>query len=102
MVGQYEMRRRRSGILPGVLLQTSKLVRVDVHTRVKSDHRGPVPSGSGREHGVERGRRIAVPLEREEHERPELVERGVVRQLLKGLVAMLEGLFVVARLERGA
>ena len=83
-------------------LEGAKLVGVGVDVGVEPDQGGPVPARPGREHRVSDRRRLVVPLEREQAERPELVHDRDVRRLLEDLVGQVERPLVVAGLERVA
>ena len=100
VVGQHEVRGRvvAMGLTEG--LELSQLLRVAVHRPIEAAHRRPVHAGSHGEHGVERGRSLGVPAEREEREGPHLVNHRIRRREGHGLVTCGESLRVLALLER--
>ena len=68
LVGQHEVSVGHVRILAGRTFRVPELRLVDVFARIQVDHRRPIPTGTDRQHGVERGGRLFVIAHGEERE----------------------------------
>ena len=69
LVGQHEVSVGRIWILADIRLECAELRLVNLFARIQVDHRRPVPTGTDRKHGVERGGRLFVIAHGEERQR---------------------------------
>ena len=101
VIGQQES---RSGILRVGLregFQLAELSRVDADAGVHAAERRPIPPRPHGQDRMNRRRRLLIVLLREQHERAELVQHGVVGILSDPLVGDVESRVVIVLSERG-
>ena len=100
LVGQHEVSLGRIWVCPDVGLQGPELAGVGLDVGIHPAQGRPVPAGSDREDRVERRGGLVVLALGEVRQGEELVHGRVIGRLGECLLVELEGLGVVARLER--
>ena len=88
MVSQEEVGVAYAGVLPMIVLQRTKLGRVNIGVRVEAAQRGPVPARSYRQDRIDgRGRLLVLP-QREQYQPAKLVQHQIVGQVGDGLLVL--------------
>ena len=95
------MARRTVGIGAAEVFKFAEVRRVGIDRTVDVADRRPVHARRRHEHRVERGRRLGIATEREERERPHLVNHRILGRGLHGPIKASERAGVITRLELG-